>query len=78
MSEEPKKKSGKIDKMLLGIIIGGAVGSVAGVTLSNKKIRDSVKKKMIQTSSSVKGMIRSQKKDKKSIWHRLNAFFFKK
>lgn len=41
MNEEkkPKKKS-KVDKLIKGIIIGGAIGSVVGITLAPKSGRE--------------------------------------
>lgn len=43
----PPKKRSKVDRLIKGIIIGGAIGSVVGVTLapkSGKETRDRVKK----------------------------------
>lgn len=37
MEEEPKKTGRFIDKLILGAIIGGAIGSVLGLTLAPKK-----------------------------------------
>lgn len=35
-AEAPKKKS-KVDKLVKGIVIGGAIGSIIGATISQKK-----------------------------------------
>lgn len=46
--EEPKKRGRFIDKLILGAIIGGAIGSVLGLTLAPKKgkeTRDLLKEK---------------------------------
>ena len=37
MSEEKKKKRKLVDKVLMGAIIGGAIGSVLGATIAPKK-----------------------------------------
>ena len=51
------KKSSKLDKLLLGVVIGGAVGSVVGATLSNKDNRRKIMEKAQETSSAVKKII---------------------
>lgn len=71
------KASSKLDKLLLGVVIGGAVGSVVGATMSNKEIRNKVKDQFSKSSDSVKKLIKNDAKSK-SVWHRLNKFFFKK
>lgn len=43
----PPKKRSKVDRLIKGIIIGGAIGSVVGMTLapkSGKETRERVKK----------------------------------
>lgn len=48
MAEEPKKTGRFVDKLILGAIIGGAIGSVLGLTLAPKKgkeTRDILKEK---------------------------------
>lgn len=43
MEEENKKRRGVFDKLILGAIIGGAIGSVLGLTLAPKKGKDTRK-----------------------------------
>lgn len=37
MGDEEKKISRQIDKLIMGIILGGAIGSVVGLTLAPRK-----------------------------------------
>ena len=44
----PKKKKGVVDKIVMGTILGGAIGSVIGITLapkSGKETREYIKDK---------------------------------
>ncbi|MCC6643457.1 YtxH domain-containing protein [Candidatus Peregrinibacteria bacterium] len=41
--EEKKKKQGHLDKILMGLIVGGAIGSVLGVGFAPKKGSDTRK-----------------------------------
>ena len=46
--EENKKSAGKIDRLVMGIILGGAIGSVLGLTLAphkGKETRNILKQK---------------------------------
>lgn len=43
MEEENKKRRGVFDKLILGAIIGGAIGSVLGLTLAPKTGKDTRK-----------------------------------
>lgn len=49
MGDDDKKKSGgKIDRLIMGIILGGAVGSVIGMTVAprkGKETRELIKQK---------------------------------
>lgn len=48
MSNEEKKISRQIDKLIMGIILGGAIGSVVGLTFAprkGKETREILKKK---------------------------------
>lgn len=48
MSEEPKKSGGKLDRLIMGVILGGAIGSVLGLTLAprkGKETRELIKQK---------------------------------
>lgn len=79
--EPKKKKEGKTGKLLTGIIIGGAVGSVLGITLSDKDNRDFVKKKSRETwqkSQILLGEVMGKKKQKKGIWHMLHRLLVRK
>lgn len=54
-NDAPKKRS-KVDKLVKGIVIGGALGSIIGATISQKKSRkptDSVD----QPAKKPKGMV---------------------
>lgn len=76
----PPKKTSAFDKVFLGIVIGGAVGSVVGATMSNKDIRNKVRKKIAESSDSLQEIIKesSNIKKKESFWHKLHTFFVKK
>lgn len=41
--EEPKKKQNSLDKILMGLVVGGAIGSVLGIGLAPKKGADTRK-----------------------------------
>jgi len=78
-----KKKEGKLSKILLGVVIGGAVGSVLGVTLSDEKNRDYIKRKSRETwekSQIILGEIVGKKEEKKkeTLWHKLHKILTKK
>lgn len=48
MEDDKKKIGGKIDRLVMGIILGGAIGSVLGLTLAprkGKETREIIKKK---------------------------------
>lgn len=48
MSDEGKQIGGKLDKLVMGVILGGAIGSVLGLTLAprkGKETREIIKKK---------------------------------
>lgn len=48
MAEDNKKIGSKVDKLVMGIILGGAIGSVLGLTLAPRKGRETreiIKKK---------------------------------
>lgn len=48
MEEKNEKKGGHIDKLIMGVILGGAIGSVLGLTLAprkGKETREILKKK---------------------------------
>ncbi len=82
--DDKKKREGKASKLLTGVIIGGAIGSVLGVTLSDKENRDLVKKKTLETWEKSRILLgetikeQSKKHKKKGVWHTLNKIFFGK
>lgn len=41
--QEPKKKQSSLDKILMGMVVGGAIGSVLGIGLAPKKGADTRK-----------------------------------
>lgn len=78
--KKTKKKESKISKLLLGVIVGGAVGSVLGVTLSDKKRREKISNVSRKAFGETKKFVRSQisntsKKKKSGFWHFLNKIF---
>jgi len=90
-TEEKKKKrfgraKKKLDKILLGVVIGGAVGSILGVTLAPKAGKDTrkeIQQKGRETWEKMSEIIgekteRFRKKRKKTIWHVLHDIFFRK
>lgn len=88
MNEE-KKSSGKlkkirkkVDKVLLGFIVGGAVGLILGMTFapkSGKETRKIIGEKSRETWERISEVLEEQKPPKKrSIWHVLHDFFVKK
>ena len=40
LKDEKKKKKGMMDKLVMGAIIGGAIGSVIGMSVAPKKGKD--------------------------------------
>lgn len=79
--EEKKKKSRIFDKILMGAIIGGAIGSVVGASLAPKKgketrreIVDAAKqatKKSVNILKKIKQFI-LRKKDEPSLLEKVN------
>lgn len=54
MENQNSKKEGALDKILFGLLIGGAIGSVLGLTVApdkGKKTRQELKKKGVKLSS---------------------------
>lgn len=68
---ELKEGAKKLDKLITGVIIGGAIGSVLGATLSDKDKRERIKEKGAQ-------FIENQKNNKKSIFNKAVSFFRRK
>ncbi len=85
--EKDTKKEGNFSKLFLGIVVGGAVGSVVGVTLSDKERRKKIKDTSVKAFDSGKKFFsdyqksRNDKKndknsDKKTgFWFFLNTLF---
>lgn len=88
MTPVPSRKSKKgvkktLDKLLLGVVIGGAVGSILGVTLapkSGKETRKMISQKSSQTWQKISRVIEEKggESEKKSFWHTLNRWFVRK
>ncbi len=84
MNEEQKESKGlrkKMDKLLLGVVIGGAVGSILGVTLAPKSGKET--RKELQTNAKdawdkISHAVEVREQKKKSIWHTLNNIFVQK
>ncbi|MEI7511810.1 MAG: YtxH domain-containing protein [Candidatus Peregrinibacteria bacterium] len=74
-SEE--KKEGKFSRLFLGLIVGGAVGSVLGATLSDEKNRKFMKDKSLEAYEKGKEFIEEtfHEKKKTGFWHYLNRVF---
>lgn len=80
--ENKPKKEGRVSKLLLGVIVGGAVGSVLGVTLADEKRREKIKEKSIEAFEKSRIFFdehiadKISKKDKKTgFWHYLHRVF---
>lgn len=77
-----RKSAGKIDKLVTGVIIGGAIGSVLGATLSDKdrreKIREKGKEFIGQQSQNIREQIKEQRENRNSITNKFLGFFRKK
>lgn len=59
-----KKKGGALEKVVMGVIIGGAIGSVLGVTLAPKSGKQT--RKIITQKSSQ--FVKTHKKDFGDLW----------
>lgn len=69
MTEEQKKK-GTIDKVLMGAIIGGAIGSVLGATIAPKKGEE--------TRQDIKDAAKKAKNSSVKIFSRIKNWFKRK
>lgn len=68
--EEKKKKSRIFDKVLMGAIIGGAIGSVVGASISPKKGKETRKKIVDVAKQATKKSVNIFKKIKQFILRR--------
>lgn len=73
------KKEGRFSKLILGLVVGGAVGSVVGVTLSDKENREKIRKTSVKAFHSSQKFISdmresrtARKPEKKGFWHFLH------
>ena len=81
-SEQPKKKS-TIDKLIMGAIVGGAIGSVVGMNLAPKKgkeTREYLTQKGKEIGSKIQNEISSTQKpgSRPKFFSRLKNKFFPK
>lgn len=91
-NKEEKKKKGMVDKVVMGAIIGGAIGSVVGITVapkSGKETRQYIKdkgKEVYDKGKEAKEMIVEKygddidniKKESSKVWNYLMKKLFKK
>ncbi len=83
---QPKSMRKKIDRLLLGVVVGGAVGSILGVTLapkSGKETRKMMGDRSRDTWNKISAIIEEQerrttRKQKHGLWHLLNRIFVRK
>lgn len=91
MSKEklPKKTAGTINKLLIGMVIGGAIGSVVGATMTNKtgkENREILKQKSKEALEKGKEFLETHRDEiqefkenkKQTVWHVLNKLFVRK
>jgi gas vesicle protein len=68
--DKPVKKQGHLDKILMGVIVGGAIGSVLGVGLAPKKgseTRKDIGKKANEILSSAREVINEHAHKSKEV-----------
>lgn len=87
MGKEKKKKGGirkRIDKLFLGVIVGGAVGSILGLTLapkSGKETRKFLSDKTKDFHKKIQATLQgpqTKREEKKGFWHFLHKLFVRK
>lgn len=66
---DQKKKNGTLEKVIMGVIIGGAIGSVLGVTLAPKSGKET--RTIITKKSSA--FLKTHKKDFGELWGAVKA-----
>ena len=82
----PKRVRRKLDRLLLGVVVGGAVGSILGITLapkSGRETREIIGKRSRETWKKISEVIeeRDARRDKKArggFWHFLHRLFIRK
>jgi gas vesicle protein len=79
-----KKKKGMVDKLVMGAIIGGAIGSVVGMTVAPKKGEETRKylkekgKEAIEKSKEFINEHKDQTKDRGGrVWKSVKSLFRK-
>jgi len=63
-NDKKKSKENNVDKIIMGVIIGGAIGSVLGVSMAPKKGKET---REIITNKAKEAINNVKKKEKKSI-----------
>jgi len=83
-SKDGKKCHSIWDKLLLGVVVGGAVGSILGVALAPDKgseTRRRVRQKIaavVKKQNPEAGEFQVKSLKKRSIWHKLHDIFVSK
>ena len=76
-----KKGAKTFDKIVTGVIIGGAVGSVLGATLSDKEKRENIKERskefVANQRENIKERFQEQRGNKKSMLNKVINIFRK-
>lgn len=76
----------KLDRLLLGVVVGGAVGSILGITLAPKtgrETRQMMRDRSRETWQRISEIIdekaaQNKRKKKKGVWHLLHRLVFRK
>jgi gas vesicle protein len=76
----------KLDRLLLGVVVGGAVGSILGITLAPKAGRETrqiMRDRSRETWQRISEIIdekaaKNRKHRKKGVWHLLHRLIFRK
>lgn len=76
--KDDKKKDSKVNKFLVGVLIGSAVGSILGLTMapkSGKETREDIAKGTRETVDKIKDIVEKRSQKKTGFWHFLNRLF---